>query len=150
MSSRPGLVVALLLVGSAPLRADDASVRAGAYLEAESAFVGGDLRLDLGRSLRLVPNVEWIFPENATYFAFSLDLHHDFRTRGRARFWLGGGLGLYYRNPEGAADGDTDVGANFVGGVGFKGSVTPYLHLKIVVKGDTEVVLAFGLRFSGI
>ena len=99
------LALFLLLCAPSGLRADDASLRAGAYLEAESAFVGGDLRLDLGRSLRLAPNVEWVFPENVTYFAFSLDLHQDFRTQGRARFWVGGGLGLYYRNPEGPGKG---------------------------------------------
>jgi hypothetical protein len=148
MKPRFLLFLFLLLPGLAA--ADDASLRAGAYLDAESAFVGGDLRLDLGPHFRLAPNLEWIFPENTTYVAFGLDLHYDFRGQGRARAWLGAGLGLYYANPEGPGDGDTDLGANFVGGVGLKGSVTPYVQLKVVVKGDTEVVVAFGLRFSGI
>jgi hypothetical protein len=140
--------VSILLLHAAPaLRADDFSLRAGAYLDAESAFVGAEYRFPITRELKLAPNLEWVFPDDVTYFGLSMDLHYDFRTKSRLQPWLGGGLGIYVVNPEGPGGGDTDVGANFIGGLGLKGELMPYVQLKVVVKGDTETVLAFGLRF---
>jgi len=138
----------LLVLSFAPaLRADDFSVRAGAYLDSEAAFVGAELRFPITHELKLAPNLEWIFPDNGTFFGISMDLHYDFRTKSRAQPWVGGGLGIYIFNPEGPGGSDTDVGANFIGGVGLKGNIMPYIQFKIVVKGNTEAVLGFGLRF---
>jgi hypothetical protein len=39
------------------------------------------------------------------------------------------------------------VGANFIGGLGLRDRLEPYLQLKIAVAGNTEVLLGFGLRF---
>ena len=142
------LAVAFFFLLTAPaLRADDWSVRAGAYLDAEAAFIGGEYRFPLTHELRLAPNLELAFPDNATSLAMSLDLHYDFHTKGRVQPWVGGGLGIYFLNPEGPGEGDTDVGANFIGGLGLKSRFKPHLQIKVVVKGDTETVLAFGLRF---
>jgi hypothetical protein len=139
--------VFLFLALPAVLPADDFSLRAGAYLDAEAAFVGAEYRLRITPELKLAPNLEWVFPENATYFAMSMDLHWDFKTKSRVKPWLGGGLGIYVVDPEGSGGSDTDVGANFVAGLGLKGELMPYVQLKVVVKGDTETVLAFGIRF---
>ena len=139
--------VLLFLGVPSALPGDDFSLRAGAYLDAESAFVGGEFRFPITRELRLAPNLEWVFPDNATYFAMSIDLHYDFRTKSRVQPWLGGGLGIYSVNPEGPGGGHLDVGANFIAGLALKGELMPYVQLKLVVKGDTETVLAFGLRF---
>lgn len=140
-------MAALVFLAASALPADDFSLRAGAYLDAEAAFLGGEYRFPITRELKLAPNLEWVFPDNATQLALSMDLHYDFRTGSRVQPWLGGGLGIYYRNPEGPGESDTDVGANFIGGLGLKGDLMPYIQLKLVVKGDTETVLAFGLRF---
>ena len=145
---RPLLCLAGLLVLASPAaRADDWSVRAGAYLDAEAAFVGGEYRFPISKDLRLAPNLEWVFPDNATYLAMSMDLQYDFRTKSSVQPWVGGGLGIYYVNPEGPEDGDTHVGANFIAGLGLKAHLRPYVQLKLVVKSNTEAVLAFGLRF---
>jgi len=99
---RPLLCLAVLLVLASPAaRADDFSVRAGAYLDAEAAFVGGEYRFSISRDLRLAPNLEWVFPDNATYVAMSMDLQYDFRTKSSVQPWVGGGLGIYYVNPRG-------------------------------------------------
>jgi hypothetical protein len=127
-------------------RADDLSVRAGAYTDAEAAFVGIEYRTPVSGRLHVAPNFEIAFPENGSLLSFNGDLHYVFPPKGRLMGWLGGGLGLYVRDPEGEGH-DTDVGANFIGGLGLRGDLEPYLQLKIAIAGDTEVVLGFGLRF---
>ena len=141
------LLAAFLLLAAPALRADDFSLRAGAYFDAGAAFLGGEYRFPITRELRLAPNLEWVFPGHATYLAMSLDLHYFFSTTSRVQPWVGGGLGIYYVDPEGLGEGDTNVGANFIAGVGLKSHLKPYVQLKLVVKGNTEAVLGFGLRF---
>jgi hypothetical protein len=58
---------------------------------------------------------------------------------GRISGWIG--------RITGPADSQTDVGANFLFGVGARGDVIPYLQGKLIVSDDTEFVIAFGLRF---
>ena len=139
-----------LICAAAPARADDAifGVRVGYYTDAEEAFVGAEFLARLAPRVYLNPNVEYIFTEGSTYMTFNADFHYDFPSRRSAFFWLGAGLAVIYVDPDGSASSDTDVGANFLGGVGFKsGSVIPYFQVKLIAKDDTEVALAVGLRF---
>ena len=39
------------------------------------------------------------------------------------------------------------MGLNLIGGLGLRTTLKPYMQLKVVVKGDTAVVLGFGIRF---
>jgi hypothetical protein len=79
---------------------------------------------------------------------FNMDFHYDFYSQSSAFVWVGGGLGLLYRNPEGPGPSNTDVGANFLAGVGLSHHpVIPYFQVKVIAHGDTEAVLTFGLRF---
>ena len=131
---------------SAPAAAGDVSVRAGAYTDAEAAFVGIEYRTPVSGRLHVAPNFEIAFPSNGSLFSFSGDLHYVFPSKGKLTGWAGGGLGLYIRDHEGEGQ-DTSVGANFIGGLGLRDRLQPYLQLKIAVAGDTEVVLGFGIRF---
>jgi hypothetical protein len=141
-----GFVLAGLVGLTATARADDFSVRAGAYTEAEAAFVGVEYRTPVTGRLQAAPNLEVAFPSDGSLFSFNGDLHYVFPQHGKLTTWLGGGLGIYIRDPEGPGH-DTNVGANFIGGLGVRGNLEPYLQLKVAVFGDTEVVLGFGLRF---
>jgi hypothetical protein len=56
--------------------------------------------------------------------------------------WIGGGVALFTVNDH------TDIFTNFLTGLALgRGSVVPYLQLKVIAKDDAEIALVFGLRF---
>lgn len=140
------LLTASLALAASSLRAGDLSARAGVYTDADSAFIGLEYRSPIEGRLSLAPNFELVFPENGTYFSGNADLHYRIPTRGKLSSWVGGGLGIYLRDPEGGGR-HTSIGANLIGGFGLRAHLSPYAQLKIVFMDDTEVVLGFGIRF---
>ncbi len=95
-------------------------VRGGYYTQEEQPFVGVELLVPLAHSFYANPNVEYIFGDGRTYMTFNMDFHYDC----------------------------TDVGANFLAGVGLsRHRVIPYFQVKVIAHGDTEAALTFGLRF---
>src|SRR3972149_2844638 len=128
--SRMGLrlgVVALAGAGVAPASpaaAGDISVRAGAYTDAEAAFVGIEYRTAVSGRLHAAPNFEIAFPSNGSLFSFNGDLHYVFPSKGKLIGWAGGGLGPYVRDHEGEGQ-DTSVGAHFIGGLGLRRGPRP-------------------------
>jgi len=145
-----GLVTTLALTPNLA-SADDHpifGIRFGYYASSEHPFAGAEFLVPVSRSVYFNPNVEYIFADGLTYMTFNGDFHYDFPSRRRAFVWLGAGLGVAYSNPDGAGPSDTDVAANFLAGVGLsRGPVIPYFQFKLIAKGDTEAVFAFGLRF---
>ena len=132
---------------STPAAADMFGVRAGFYTKAEEPFVGAELLVPLSHSVFLNPNVEYVFTEGRTYMTFNADFHYDFPTRGSTMVWAGAGLAVLYSNPEGQDSSSTDVGANFIFGIGRRGPVVPYVQAKLIAGDDTEFVIGVGLRF---
>lgn len=123
--------------------------RLGAYVDQEDLFIGGEVLAPLGDHLFLNPNVEYVFVDRAKQATFNFDLHYDFARRGQATFWLGGGLGILYFDPDGPLGSNTDLGANLLFGVGFLEGrdVVPYVQAKVIVADDSELALGFGVRF---
>ena len=140
------VLTASLVLAASDARAGSLSLRAGAYTDADSFFVGIEYRSPVEGRLSVAPNFELVFPENGTYFSINGDLHYLLPTGGRLTSWVGGGLGIYMRDWEGGGR-HTSVGANLIGGLGLRAHLSPYAQLKIVLKDDTEVVLGFGIRF---
>jgi hypothetical protein len=132
---------------AAPARADMFGVRAGVYTNLSDAFVGAEALVPLSHSVYLNPNFEYVFVPDQTYFTVNGDFHYDFRTHSRAYVWAGGGLAIIYDSPPAPFPSKTDVGANFLVGVGLKGHVIPYVQAKLIAKSNAEFVLGFGLRF---
>jgi hypothetical protein len=123
-------------------------VRVGYYASSEHPFAGAEFLARVAHSIYFNPNAEYVFVDGLTYATFNADFHYDFPTHRRAFVWLGAGLGLAYVNPKGPGPSNTDVAANFLAGVGLsRGPVIPYFQFKLIAKGDTEAVIAFGLRF---
>jgi hypothetical protein len=149
--SSPRIVVAFLgaaalALAASEAHAGDVSLRAGAYTDVDGAFVGIEYRTVVDGRLYLAPNLELVFPDEGSYFSFNADLHYLLSSHGRLSPWVGGGLGIYARGHDGRGR-DTSVGANLIGGLGLRTELDPYVRLKVVLKGDTEVVLGFGIRF---
>jgi hypothetical protein len=125
--------------------------RAGAYFDAESAFVGGEVVADLTEDWRFVPNVEFVFVDNASLTTFNFDFQYNIRTDYRFDFWAGAGAAILHFNPENDNfDSDTELGANLFFGVGFPlqdARFIPYVQPKLILADDVEFSLAFGVRF---
>lgn len=142
---RFALLTVAVALAAVEARAGDVSLRAGAYTDVDSAFVGIEYRAILQGRLAVAPNFELVLPSEGSYFSFNADLHYLFAAQGKLSPWLGGGLGIYSRHRGGGSD--TTAGANFIGGLGLRTDLHPYVQVKVVVKGDTSVVLGFGIRF---
>ncbi len=122
--------------------------RVGVYTSASKPFAGVELIIPVAHNFDANPNVEYVFGEGRTYMTFNMDFHYDIYSHSRTFVWVGAGLGVAYLNPSGPAPSNTDVGANFLAGVGLnRGPVIPYFQAKLIAKGDTEFVVAFGVRF---
>jgi hypothetical protein len=145
----PALVLAVVgLLPSAAAADDMFGLRVGYYTDAEAACVGGEALFKLAPKVYLNPNIEWVFVDHARYVTLNADVHYDFWSRRRNTAWIGAGLALVSIDPEGPADGDTDPALNVFAGFGARrGSVLPYVQAKVIARDDTELVLAFGLRF---
>lgn len=143
------LVVNVLIPCSGAWAQTLVGARAGAYLDDGDPFVGGEVLVGLDRHLFFNPNVEVVFADRSTKSAFNFDVHYDFARRGNALFWVGGGLAVIYRNPDGPGRSTTGAGANVLFGVGFRGSRRwiPYIQAKVVAAGDSDFALGFGIRF---
>ena len=140
------LVTLFSLVSAAPARAANVGVRVGLYTDPTDPFVGGELLFRLSHQVYLNPNVEYVFRDEETFVTFNGDFHYDFHTHG-PYVWIGAGLAVIYQNPEGPAEGSTDVGANIFMGVGARGRVIPYVQAKLLIKDHTQFVIAAGIRF---
>jgi hypothetical protein len=141
-----GAVAAGVVLSAVEAHAGNVSLRAGAYTDVDSAFVGIEYRAPLQGRLYVAPNFELAFPGEGSYFSFNADMHYVFPAQGKLSPWLGAGLGIYSRSHDGGGS-DTTAGANFIGGLGLRTQLQPYAQVKIVVKGDTAFVLGFGIRF---
>ena len=123
--------------------------RFGAYLDAEDLMLGGELLTPVQDRLYFNPNVEYVFVDRASFATFNFDFHYDFPFSDDNFWWAGAGLGILYRNPDGPAEADTDLGANFLFGVGFgrNNDVIPYVQAKVIASNNSDFVVGFGLRF---
>ena len=140
----------VLLVLNAPASAGDIKVgiRGGYYTDIGEPFLGAELLMPVAHRIYFNPNLEYVFVYNLKYWTLNGDFHYDFPTHRPYYVWAGAGLALVRTDPEGPAEGNTDVGANLLAGLGFKaGSVLPYFQAKVILKDGSEFALAFGIRF---
>lgn len=141
--------LALALPPSAQAAGIDFGVRAGAYLEDSDPFVGLELLTRLGQSdWYFNPNVEFVFADARDRVSANADFHYDFRQERDFYLWAGAGLAAIHTDADGRRDSETDLGANLLGGIGWRLSgMTPYAQLKIVLADESEVVAGIGIRF---
>jgi hypothetical protein len=142
------LVVLCLLVPPAFADGFKFGVRGGYYSKVEEPFAGAELLVPVSHRFYFNPNVEYVFVKSGSYVTFNGDFHYDFHHHRSTYAWVGGGLAVVRVDPEGPANADSSVAANFLAGIGFRaGSVIPYFQAKVVAKSDSLVSLAFGFRF---
>ena len=144
-------ILPLFLASAAQAIDISPGVRAGAYFDAESAFVGGEVELGIGEDWSFVPNVEFIFVDQGNLTSFNFDFQYAIRTDYTVEFWAGGGPAILHFDPaDDDFDSDTDFGANIFFGVGFPladSRFLPYVQPKLILADDVEFSLGFGVRF---
>ena len=151
------LAVAGLFLIPGTARAEiDFGVRGGFYSDADAAFLGAELLMDVTRQWYFNPNVEFVFVDDGDLTTLNLDAHYDLRTSGPYYLWAGGGPAVIFSSfdpPPNCRrcddDSETDLGLNLLAGAGFgKGqAIRPYLQGKVTLSDNTEASIAFGIRF---
>jgi len=145
------LAVAVAILSSVPaaVQADPRfGVRVGYYTQAEDPFLGAELLFRIVPEIYFNPNLEVVLVDNGRYLTANGDFHYDFYSRRSTFAWLGAGLAVLNRDPEGPAEGNTDLGLNLLAGIGaHRRGVIPYAQAKVILKSDTEFVIGVGLRF---
>jgi hypothetical protein len=123
-------------------------VRTGVYTDANAGFLGGEVVTSIAPSWYFNPNLEVAAAGDRDVVTVNGDFHYDFFQDRPYWVWAGGGPAVIHRNMPNEPD-ETNLGANFLGGIGWKAStkVQPYLQGKVTISETDEAVLAFGLRF---
>ncbi len=147
------VVASLVVLGGAVLlsgasRAAPAfGVRSGIYTEADAGFVGAEAIAPIAPSWSFDPNLEVAFADRGDRVTLSGDFEYDLERARAVRVWVGAGPALIVREDEPGAH-RSDAGVNFIAGVGFRErTFTPYVQTKVPVADDSQLVLAFGVRF---
>jgi len=141
--------LAVAATASTPTRCDTTfGVRTGVYTDANAGFVGGEVVTSIAPSWYFNPNLEVAAAGDRDVVSVNGDFHYDFFQDRPYWVWAGGGPAVIHRNMPDESD-ETNLGANFLGGIGWKTSakVQPYLQGKVTISQTDEAVLAFGLRF---
>ena len=84
------------------------------------------------------PSLDVIFVDNATVLQGDANLIGEFNAGGAVAPFAGAGIGVFNFDPEGAADGNTELGFNILGGLTFNsvGFVRPYVQGEYSTRGD--------------
>jgi len=142
-------VLAIALAASTYALSDTTyGVRTGVYTDASAGFLGGEVVQSIAPSWYFNPNLEVAAAGDRDVVTLNGDFHYDFFQDRPYWVWAGGGPAVIHRNMPNESD-ETNIGANFLGGIGWKTSskVHPYLQGKVTLSETDEAVLAFGLRF---
>lgn len=150
--SRAALLTAALSVASVASAHSPsgtmAGVRAGSYRDTDKPFVGVELLSYVGNHFYFNPNLEYVFVDRGQMGTLNFDLHVDIPTDSALYLWVGGGLGLLYRDPPGPGGSDLDPKGNLLAGVGVQvGPLIPFFQVKLIAGDNKETVIAVGLRF---
>ncbi|MBI2213989.1 MAG: hypothetical protein HYU52_10115 [Acidobacteria bacterium] len=142
----------LVLVAAICLFTPDAAaqvsfgLRAGQYTDIEEPMVGVELITKIAPHWYFNPNIEYVFVDDGDLVTFNADVHYDFTTGSNVLLvWAGGGLAVVHEN---IVESDTNIGANILGGVGWRlGEVIPYVQAKALLGDRDDFVVAGGIRF---
>ncbi|MFA6954646.1 MAG: hypothetical protein WC538_02095 [Thermoanaerobaculia bacterium] len=120
-------------------------LRAGEYTDIEEPMIGVEILTKIAPRWFFNPNIEYVFVDRGDLVTFNADVHYDFATRAPVLVWAGGGLAVVHEN---IVESDTNLGANLLGGVGWRvGEVIPYVQVKALLGDRDDLVIAGGIRF---
>jgi hypothetical protein len=122
-------------------------IRGGYYTKVDKPFLGAEFLARVAPRFWFNPNFEYVFVDAGSYTTFNGDFHYDFPTHSDSYVWLGAGPALVRTHPDGFPS-HTDLAADLLGGLGIRaGGAIPYVQVKAIIKSDSLVSLAVGIRF---
>lgn len=142
--------IVLLVVGATSVSATTFGVRAGYYFDADAVAVGTEILtpIDTEQHWFFNPNFELAMGDVRDMAMVSADFHYDFQPSTSSAIWAGAGPAMIIIDRGPYSDDDTELGANFLLGMGSNtGNVRPYAQFKATVMDNSEASLAIGLRF---
>ena len=116
------LAAALLLVTTGHAEAHTSAGLHGGFSSSPDQFViGPHLNLSaVGEDLYVVPSGEIGFGDNVLTLAFNGDLQYRFVVhRSKVRPYAGGGMTMFFFDPDGPGGSSTNLGVNLLGGIFF-------------------------------
>ena len=140
----------MLVVAATGAAADSHfGARVGLYTKHGQPYFGAEGVIPIGASFAANPNFEYVRLGDTQEFTFNADLLYEVPIRGRARGWVGAGIGLLSSHPDGPGEPSTKDGVgNVFLGIGFETGIgVPYLTAKYVTKTHPEFLLGLGMRF---
>jgi opacity protein-like surface antigen len=128
--------------------------RIGGTLDPEQVHVGFHADLgDIAERVRLQPNVEVGFGDNATLVAINPEVFYLFKPHDRWTPYAGGGLGInifsFDDTVAGVDDSETEIGLNLLGGVETRlsDSIRFFGEVKFGVGDSPDAKFHIGLTF---
>lgn len=123
-------------------------VQGGYFLDQKKPYLGVHAKHGLVSNFVLnAPNVEYALRDEGTFLTVNADLQYVLPSLSSVNFWFGAGLGLARLSYENIGS-DTNFGINLLSGVNLKGAgVVPFLRLKAMLFGNSEIALGGGVTF---
>jgi hypothetical protein len=115
-------------------------------VEPETGSLGAGAAIGLA-SFDVVPMVEYVYVDNGTDWAVTVDGHLPMLALPLVAFYFGGGVTSYRHEPD-QGDGSWNTGVNVL--LGAKASIRrlkPFAEVKYTTAGQDGVVLTLGTRF---
>jgi len=145
-------VTALLITVGNAQAYTSAGLHGGFSSSPDQFVIGPHLNLSaVGENLYIVPSGEVGFGDNVLTLAFNGDLQYRFVTRrSKVRPYAGGGMSVFFFDPDGPGSGNTNLGVNLLGGIFFGEMNRRPMFLDFKVGLTNEVPdwkLQFGFNF---
>lgn len=149
----PAFATALLLITTGHAQARNSAGLHGGFSSGPDQFViGPHLNLDaVGEHLYVVPSGEVGFGDHAFTMSFNGDLQYRFVVhRSKVHPYAGGGMTLFFFDPDGPGESSTNLGVNALGGIFFgrMNGRPMFLDLKLGLSSEVpDWKLQFGFTF---
>ena len=145
----PALLALTLALGAASASAAPVGFQAtgGWYTDDDNFFLGAGARFGFG-TMTIIPNVEYLFVDNASSYSLNIDGTMSVLPFAVATGYVGAGLGWVTFDPDNGKS-NTDTGINLIAGAGLNAiPLKPFAQFKyVIMDGDDPLQFAVGVRF---
>lgn len=155
MKLRPSLLATTLLLsaaGTAAAQTQGGQLHLGPRLsyefDLERVGVGAQFSAPIARNLEFYPSFDWFLVDGGNAWNLNADLKYRAAPASAAWLYVGGGLNIARRDPDGPPN-RTDTGGNlFVGAESRVGRIHPFSEFRLALNNGSSAQLLVGLNFT--